>query len=87
MWELPLSKVSEDGIKGNYSDIVNTTRSPYGGTTEAAMFLHHFVEKDTKWIHVDMAGPVIDDGLPKKANQPIASGFPVKTLIDFIKRN
>ena len=51
------------------------------------MFLNYFVEKDTKWAHLDIAGPVVDASLPKKANQAIGSGFGVKTLIDYIRNN
>ena len=67
--------------------MVNTTRSGYGGTIEAAMFLNYFVEKDTKWAHLDIAGPVVDESLNKKANQAIASGFGVRTLIDYVRNN
>jgi leucyl aminopeptidase len=87
MWALPLSEKAKEGLKGGYSDIVNTTRSSYAGTIEAAMFLNYFVEENTKWVHLDIAGPVVDSELPKKANQGIASGFPVKTLVDYIRNN
>lgn len=82
---MPISQKINEGIQGGYSDLVNTTRSRYGGSIEAAVFLHNFVEKDTKWIHLDIAGPVTDNALPKKANLPMASGFGVRTLIDYAK--
>jgi leucyl aminopeptidase len=31
-------------------------------SSQAATFLEHFVEKDTKWIHLDIAGTVIIGG-------------------------
>ena len=83
---MPLSKSLKEGLKGSYSDLVNTT-GKNGGSIEAAMFLNHFVEKETKWAHLDIAGPVVDDSLNKKANQSIASGFGVQLLIDFVRNN
>lgn len=84
---MPLSYQSKDGLKGAYCSIVNTTRSPYGGSVEAAMFLNHFVEKETSWAHLDIAGPVVDESLAKKANQAQASGYGAQLLIDFVSNN
>ena len=45
-----------------------------GGSITAALFLEEFVEK-AKWAHIDMAGPVWDNG---------ATGWGVKTLVDYL---
>ena len=82
---MPLSSKMNENLQGGYSDIVNTSKSRYGGSIEAAMFLHNFVEENTKWIHLDIAGPVSDNSLPKKANLPLATGFGVRTLVEYAR--
>ena len=56
IWHLPIQDEHKETIKGAYSDISNTGKSRYGGASSAAAFLLSFVEKDTKWAHLDIAG-------------------------------
>jgi leucyl aminopeptidase len=34
-------------------------KAPYAGAGTAAAFLEKFVEKNTKWAHIDIAGTVM----------------------------
>lgn len=56
LWHLPLDENIKEGLKGGFSDIVNSSRTRYGGAIEAAMFLNYFVDKNVEWVHLDIAG-------------------------------
>ena len=61
-WILPITAESK---KGNLTKTcrlsnIGDTR-PYGGAISAAAFLQHFVEKDVKWAHIDIAGPASNE--------------------------
>ena len=59
---------------------------PYGGSSTAAEFLYRFVDKETPWAHLDIAGMAWD----KKGNDtvsPGAVGFGVGTLYQLVKEH
>ena len=57
---MPIDDYHRDIIKHPQADITNLpARSGEGGSSQAAAFLEHFVEKGTKWIHLDIAGTSI----------------------------
>ena len=57
MWKLPIFEDHRESIKGDYADLDNVGKNRYGGSSKAAAFLENFVEGDTKWAHIDIAGP------------------------------
>ena len=59
LWELPITSEHEKSIKGKTADISNSGKSRYGGASQAAAFLKHFIEKDVEWAHLDIAGPAM----------------------------
>ena len=66
-------------------DISNTGKTRgYGGASTAAAFLQSFVEKDTKWAHLDIAGPALRKA-PKPPMSSDASGFGASLLLHFLK--
>ncbi len=81
VWELPLSADLRKDIESDIADIKNAGNR-WGGAITAALFLEHFVS-DTPWAHLDIAGPAYlergNDWYPKGA-----SGFGVRTLVDYI---
>ena len=84
LWRMPLDDKIRDGLKGGFSDLVNSSRNRYGGAIEAAEFLKYFVEEGTEWAHIDIAGVVNDMELKYgKSNQPLASGFGVGTVLNY----
>jgi leucyl aminopeptidase len=58
-------------------------KNRYGGASTAAAFLLCFVEKGTKWVHIDIAGPAMSSS----AKPPICAdqtGFGVALLLKYI---
>ena len=68
-WELPILEEHKEGIKGAVADISNSGKSRYGGASKAAAFLQNFIEKDVKWVHLDIAGPAINAGAKPPQSQ------------------
>jgi len=69
VWHLPITDEHKDSIKGQYGDIKNTGSTRWGGASTAAAFLLRFVEKDTKWAHLDICGPA----MAKSAKMPVSA--------------
>ena len=81
-WRLPLPDDYKDLLKSDTADINNMSSTRYGGAITAALFLSEFVG-DTKWAHIDIAGPAFS----KKAGDycgPGGAGFGVRLLCDMI---
>jgi leucyl aminopeptidase len=80
-WQMPLEEKYWDLMKSDIADMKNTG-SRSGGAITAALFLKQFV-KETPWAHLDVAGPVWTE---KEAgvNNKGATGFPVRTLVNWI---
>ncbi len=55
-WRLPLPEDYKELLKSEFADIHNMSSSRWGGAITAALFLSEFV-KQTKWAHIDIAGP------------------------------
>jgi len=54
-WALPMDSEYDDLIKSQIADMKNTGGRGAGSIT-AAKFLERFVNKDTTWAHIDIAG-------------------------------
>ena len=82
-WPLPLWDFYFEGMKSEVADMMNAGPRE-AGTINAALFLKQFVEKDTRWAHLDIAGPAFG---AKKT--PIyaagATGFAVRTLLELAR--
>ena len=81
---MPIQEEHKETIKGRDGDISNTGKTRYGGASSAAAFLLRFVQKDTKWAHLDIAGPAI----AKTAKPPICAdqtGFGAALLLNFLR--
>lgn len=55
IWEMPVTKAYYEELKSNVADMKNKG-GRLGGASQAAAFIGNFIEKDTKWIHLDVAG-------------------------------
>jgi len=80
-WQLPLEDKYFEGLKSQIADMKNTGPRA-GGSITAALFLKQYI-KDTPWMHLDVAGPVWADS-PSGVNNKGATGFPVRTLINWV---
>lgn len=80
-WQLPMEEKYFEGLKSKIADMKNTGPRA-GGSITAALFLKEFI-KETPWAHLDVAGPVWSDK-PSGVNNAGATGFPVKTLVNWV---
>ena len=44
-------------MKSNFADLKNAGKDRYGGASKGAAFLEYFINKETNWVHLDIAGP------------------------------
>ena len=82
-WPMPLPEDYKSLLDSDLADISNMPSSRYGGAITAALFLSEFVD-NTRWAHIDIAGPVFD----KKGSDycgPGGTGFGVRLLCDLIE--
>jgi leucyl aminopeptidase len=83
-WRLPLPKDYKELLKSEFADINNMSNTRWGGAITAALFLSEFV-KDTRWAHIDIAGPAY----AKKAAAYCGAGgtgFGVRLLCDLLEK-
>lgn len=74
IWKMPISEGYHNDIKSKVADISNKG-GKYAGASIAAAFLEEFINKDTKWIHLDIAGTAGKDYM--------ATGVMVKSFTEF----
>ena len=55
VWRLPLNQEYDKDINSTRADMQNIG-SRYGGSITAAQFLQRFIENNTPWAHLDIAG-------------------------------
>ena len=55
-WPLPMFDEYESNLKSDVADFTNMGPRE-GGALNAALFLRRFIEKNTDWAHLDIAGP------------------------------
>lgn len=84
LWRLPMDDYFNKALNSKYADMQNSGSHRVGGGSQAACFLRRFIDKDTAWAHLDIAGTAresLDETLYAKG----ATGFGVKLLIDYIE--
>lgn len=70
-------------MKSKTADLKNSEKGRYGGASKGAAFLEYFIEKDTKWIHLDIAGPsqsASADGVFSEG----ATGFGTQLILKYL---
>jgi leucyl aminopeptidase len=83
VWRMPLGPEYDKLIDSKIADMKNTG-GRHAGSVTAAQFLQRFVEKDTPWAHLDVAGTAM--GSPaNETNQSWASGYGVRLLDEFLR--
>lgn len=80
LWRMPLDDVFKKDMEGNFGDLQNLGKTGrWGGACTAAGFLQHFIEGDTPWAHMDIAGTAwIKKDLPTVPK--FGTGFGVRVL-------
>ncbi|WFL76493.1 leucyl aminopeptidase [Altererythrobacter arenosus] len=83
LWRFPLSPAYDKLINSPIADMQNI--GPRGaGSITAAQFLKRFIENDTPWAHLDIAGMVWADKAGHTWDKG-ATGFGTRLLDDFIR--
>lgn len=85
LWRLPLGKAYDRLLDSPVADMQNITNKRGAGSITAAQFLQRFVDK-TPWAHLDIAGVTLMDRQMPTAPKG-ASGFGVRLLDEFVRRN
>lgn len=85
LWRMPLDEAYRNEMKGSVTDLQNLGNvGRYGGACSAAGFLEQFIENDTPWAHIDIAGTAW-----WKSEKPTvprgATGFGVRLLYQMVK--
>ncbi|MFC1859340.1 leucyl aminopeptidase [Thermodesulfobacteriota bacterium] len=83
-WRMPMPDDYKELLKSDFADIKNISNTRWGGAITAALFLAEFV-KDTRWAHIDIAGPAY----LKKADSYCGvggTGFGVRLLCDLLEK-
>ena len=81
-WQLPTFKEYKEMNKSEVADLKNLG-GKYAGTITAGLFVGEFVENDTPWMHLDIAGTAWHESA-NSLNVKGATGAPVRTLFHLI---
>lgn len=77
-WRLPLDQEYFKKLKSTSADLKNSAGKPGAGASIAACFLEAFIEDDTKWLHLDIAGTADNDGTK-------ATGAMIRSVVNMVK--
>ena len=83
-WPMPLPEELRKSLDSEVADIANTG-DRNGGMLTAGLFLKEFVPADTRWAHLDIAGPSYNQGEPHGYTPKGGTGVPVRTLLEFLE--
>ncbi len=86
VWQLPLDPFYDKMIRSKIADMKNIGGANSGSIT-AAQFLLRFIEKDTAWAHLDIAGVAWQDGEQKPAIPSWGTGWGVRLLNRLMKEH
>ncbi|HSM40071.1 MAG TPA: leucyl aminopeptidase, partial [Afifellaceae bacterium] len=83
VWRMPLGPEYDKMIDSKNADMKNIG-GRWGGSVTAAQFIQRFIEGDTPWAHLDIAGTAM--GAPSsETNRSWGSGFGVRLLDQFVR--
>jgi leucyl aminopeptidase len=83
VWRMPLGPEYDKLIDSKIADMKNVG-GRHAGSVTAAQFLQRFIENDTPWAHLDVAGTAM--GSPaNETNRSWGSGWGVRLLDEFVR--
>ena len=82
IWPMPLVEAYDSSLDSDYADMNNISSLNGAGSITAGLFLRRFVPKESKWLHVDMAG-VMDKNKASGYYAKSATGYGARLLADF----
>ena len=83
--ESPSIEKSVESLESYVADIKNISFTNSADIIMSALFMRQFVKKDTKWIHIDIAGPSYKIDKVIKYASPEASGIGVRLLFSYFE--
>ena len=83
VWRMPMGSQYDAKIKSKFADMQNISSAAGAGSITAAQFLLRFIEHDTPWAHLDIAGVA----WTSDAKPSWGSGFGVRLLDRLIADN
>ena len=83
VWQLPADEEYERQLKSRVADISNVG-GPEAGAITAGLFIKHFIQENTSWIHLDIAGTAFRD---KKDENGFygATGVGIKSVLRLLR--
>jgi len=81
--ELPMMEKHLKHLESYVADIKNVSFSCSADIIMSALFMRQFVKKNTKWMHIDIAGPSYKANEVIKYASPEASGVGVRLLFAY----
>ena len=83
---LPMMENQKNKLESYVADIKNVSFASSADIIMSSLFMRQFVRKNTKWIHIDIAGPSykVDDVI--KYASPEASGIGVRLLFSYFAK-
>jgi leucyl aminopeptidase len=85
-WRMPMGQNWNKMLDSGIADMKNIGSGRYGGSTTAAEFLYRFIDEETPWVHLDIAGVAWTDKDTNLGRRG-ATGFGVRTLYEYAKLN
>lgn len=82
LWRMPMAEPFDRLIDSPIADMKNVGPRE-GGSITAAQFIQRFIENDTKWAHIDMAGKAWSDKAAATYDKG-ATGFGVRLLDQYV---
>ena len=80
---LPLLDKELSKLESNVADIKNVNYKSSADIIMSSLFMQQFIKKNTKWIHIDIAGPSYKLNDIVKYASPEASGIGVRLLFNY----
>ncbi len=84
VWELPITDLFREKVKGENSDLLNWTAGVSAGSSMGGAFLEGFVKK-TPWVHLDMGGTAFNGKAGNELSPKGATGAMMRTLKGMIE--
>ena len=87
VWRMPLGPEYDKMINCDIADMQNVGEGREAGSTTAAQFLQRFIQNDTPWTHLDIAGVAWQNKLLTPLAPKGAVGWGIRLLNDWIETN
>lgn len=81
IWRLPLYQPYNAYLKSTIADLSNASNKPLAGAITAALFLQHFVDSDTPWMHFDLMAWQEDESMGECAGGRVQA---VRAVFDYL---